>query len=254
MRARYFAAHLHRRPAVEHVREAGLIRVGGELVDAPDEAGAVEAERALARPAPHVGIADVGERGRDDAPLPGSELRQLELRGRSLRLLDLPARGEVGGRGRGARAPVLRPPPVVPAAEAEDLRERIGSFRACRRLLGLELELVLSCGVVEAQSEEPGDDLDAETARRRHARAPRGPVEEVGRVPQAECVDQERSSSSRETAAPGSDGAGARVPASLVSASASVPSVSCALPAKVAGEAARSPCLVTSLICGCAQE
>ena len=54
------------RPAVEPVREAGLIRVGGELVDAPDEAGAVEAERASARPAVHVGIADVGERGRDD--------------------------------------------------------------------------------------------------------------------------------------------------------------------------------------------
>src|SRR2546423_10537557 len=63
---RHLAAHRIGRPAAEGLREGGGAGVGLELVDAPDEAGAVEAApcldveralRALARPAPDVGEA-----------------------------------------------------------------------------------------------------------------------------------------------------------------------------------------------------
>src|SRR5205823_5108034 len=51
-----------------------FLGIGRQLVHAPDEAGAVEAGRALAGAAPDVRVADVGERGRDDPPLPRRQL------------------------------------------------------------------------------------------------------------------------------------------------------------------------------------
>src|SRR5439155_5162600 len=145
--------------------QVALARIGGQLVDAPDETGAVVAHGALARPAPDVRVADVREGGRDDAALPGRQLRKREVQGRLLRLFDRPARGVA--RRRGARARVAVLPPVVRAGvEAEDLRERVGGLRPGRRLLRLELELVLAGRVVEPQAEQPGDDLGAEAARR----------------------------------------------------------------------------------------
>src|SRR3954453_9282466 len=72
-RLRHLAAHLVRRPAAESRGKGALVRVGLELVHAPDESRAViaaargDAElrlRAVARAAPDVGHPDAGNGGR----------------------------------------------------------------------------------------------------------------------------------------------------------------------------------------------
>src|SRR5204863_19716 len=87
LRLRHFPAHLVGRPAVERGRERATAGVGLEPVDAPGEAGAVEAtargdaeERLgeLARPAPDIRVADEAHRRREHAPLPDVERRDVE--------------------------------------------------------------------------------------------------------------------------------------------------------------------------------
>ncbi len=83
----HLAAHLVGRAPSQHARKAPLARIRRQLVDAPDEARAVEAagrrdaeQRLLgrARPAPDVRVADVGDRRRQDAALPRREVGQRE--------------------------------------------------------------------------------------------------------------------------------------------------------------------------------
>src|SRR6266404_8818144 len=75
----HFAAHLHRRTAADRFLELGPPRVRLQLVDAPHEAGAVEASRRLyaerrlgllARAAPDVRVADERHRRAEDLALP----------------------------------------------------------------------------------------------------------------------------------------------------------------------------------------
>src|SRR6266540_5604245 len=97
---RDLAAHRVRRPALERVGEPARAGIRLELVDAPDEAGAIEAAGclmsewglgALARPAPDVGVADEAERSGEDALLPSRERRQDERGGGVASVLRLPA-------------------------------------------------------------------------------------------------------------------------------------------------------------------
>ena len=128
-------------------------RVRLQLVDTPDEAGAVEAAgrldaerrlRLLARAAPDVRIADERDGSAEDLALP---------RGRA----PVARRSSAASR----TASVSQPPkPRIRAAEKRGLR-------ASRRVPGQQLERVLSGGMVRAEAEEARDDLVAEAARRR---------------------------------------------------------------------------------------
>src|SRR3954453_15719262 len=94
------AAHLVRRAALDRRGEGRAAGVGLQLVDAPHEAGAVEAAvgldaegrlRLLARAAPDVREADEADGCVQPFRLPGGEGRQLEGRGPVLDRLGLPA-------------------------------------------------------------------------------------------------------------------------------------------------------------------
>src|SRR5207253_7729734 len=121
--------------------------VGLQLVDPPDEAGAVEAaarrdaeERLLllARPTPDVREADEREGGVEDALLPRGVRRE-------------------GERRRG----VLHPLRLV-AGEREDAGGRERRLGAGRRVAGQEFERVLLRGMVDAEAEHARDDLAPE--------------------------------------------------------------------------------------------
>ena len=145
------AAHRVGRAALEGRGERVGAGVGLQLVDAPDEAGAVEAARhllagrervlrPLARPAPDVGVADEGDRRLEQVVLEAGHGRELERRGE------------------------LCHPVGLPAAEGEDARGGEGGLGARGRVGGPELEGVLRGGVVDAETEQPRDDLGAEAA------------------------------------------------------------------------------------------
>src|SRR6185503_7335070 len=127
--------------------ESRATGIGLQLVDPPDEAGAVEAavgpdvERGfllLAQAAPDVGKADEADGRVQHACLPGAELGQLEGGGRVLDELRLPA------------------------LEAQDLGYGVGGLGAGDRVGGKKLEVVVSGGMVRAQPEQPRDGLGAE--------------------------------------------------------------------------------------------
>src|SRR4051812_42688045 len=145
---RHLAAHLVRRPAAERRGQRARAGIPLELVDAPDEARAVVAAarrhaerrlRAVRLAAPDVGHADLRDGAVEDPPLPVGERRQGEGLRRGLDARDLPV------------------------GEVEDLRDRIGRLRAVRRVLRPQLEGVLVRRVVQAQPEQAGDGLGAET-------------------------------------------------------------------------------------------
>src|SRR5207302_1582125 len=113
-------------------------RIAAELVDAPDETGAVEpagqleAERRLwllARAAPDVRIADQLDRRLEHGQPPAAQ-----------------------GRGREAIREGASPR-HLPALVAEDLRGGIGGLGARRRLRRQQLERVLRDRVVDPQAE-----------------------------------------------------------------------------------------------------
>src|SRR4051812_2570162 len=121
LRRRHFAAHGKGRPALQGGCERALAGVGLELVNAPHEAGAVEAAGrldaegrllGLARAAPHVRIADEPNRGFQDSHLPGRVRWQFDALGELGHLLGLPV------------------------AETQDLRRRVGGLGTRRRLAG----------------------------------------------------------------------------------------------------------------------
>src|SRR5262249_20623406 len=132
------AAHRVRRPTFEDVRELSFVRIRLELVDAPDEARAVEAAvylppvrrvRRLALAAPDVGKADESHRGVEDLLLPGRVDRQDE------RLCGFLDRGD------------------VPLAELEDARGGVRGLGVRGRLARRELELVERRRMVRPQAE-----------------------------------------------------------------------------------------------------
>src|SRR5215210_6499496 len=174
---RHLAAHLVGRAALDRRRKRCYAGVGLKLVDTPDEAGAVEAagrldaERRrglLARAAPDVREADEPDRRVQHALLPGAELGELERRGRLLDGL------------------------LLPTAEAQDPRDRVGGLCARHGLGGKELEVVLPGGVVRAQAEQPGDRLGAEARRGDEARRSAAVAERLRCVPQTEDADEAR--------------------------------------------------------------
>src|SRR5581483_4735070 len=125
-----------------------------ELVDAPDEAGAVVSAARLhaevdlgtvARAAPDVGHADPTDGRVQDPPLPEVEGGELERVGEALDGRDLPA--------------------VPEPAEARYLRGRVRGLGARRGIPGQQLEEVLRGRVVRPQAEQAGDDLGAEARR-----------------------------------------------------------------------------------------
>src|SRR6266487_5364377 len=118
-RRRHLAAHRKGCSPFQGLRQRRASGIRLELVDAPDEARAVEttwsldASRRLgilAGATPDVGVADETNGGFQDARLPGRQTRQLE---RLCELLD---------------------PCGLPAGEAQDLPRRIRRLRSCRRL------------------------------------------------------------------------------------------------------------------------
>src|ERR671934_1456236 len=139
LRGRDFAAHRKRRSPLQRAgkRRAPWIRL--QLVDAPDEAGAVEptwgpnSERRLgplARAAPDVGEADELNRRLEDAVLPCSQGRELELLGERLDF------------------------PRLRAAEGQDAGGGVGGFGARRGLIRQQLERIELRGVVDPEPEQ----------------------------------------------------------------------------------------------------
>src|SRR4029079_6672843 len=150
LRPRHLSAHLVGRAALDGPVERGATRVRLKLVDAPDEARAVEAAsrldaewrlRALARAAPDVGKADEANRGVQYALLPITERRKRE--GRSCSFDGL----------------------LLPDAEEQDWRSRVGGLRPGHRIRRQELEVVVLRRMVRAQPEQARDRLGAEACR-----------------------------------------------------------------------------------------
>src|SRR5215210_2044463 len=175
---RHLARHLVGRAAAEDGGQRGGTGERLQLEDAPDEAGAVEAAgqllpvpellSRLGGAAPDVGRADEGDRALQDLALRVAQLRQDELLGRRANLILLPTR------------------------EVEQPGQRVGGLGARRRIVEAELERVLGGGVVEAEPEEAGDRLGADTLLRREPRTAERARDGAGRVAEAEEADEGR--------------------------------------------------------------
>src|SRR5215831_12735126 len=147
LRARNFAAHLVRRSALDRGVQCGSAGIRLQLVYPPDEAGAVEAaaclhaERRLgllARSTPDVREADELDGRVEHALLPGAERWQRERGDRIFGVL------------------------LLPAAEAQDLGDRVGGFRTRDGVAREQFEVVVLRRVVRAKTEQARNGLGAE--------------------------------------------------------------------------------------------
>src|SRR6478672_9971718 len=135
----HFAAHRKGCPTLERLRQRRASGIRLELVDAPDEARAVEASRSLdagrrlgvlAGATPDVGVTDEANSSFQDACLPGRENWQLERLNESLDIRGLPA------------------------GEAQDLRRGVRGFCPRRRLARKQFEGIELCRMVGPQAKQ----------------------------------------------------------------------------------------------------